>query len=299
MSCCELRTFALSTLQREPSETVITSAVPVASAVTSPAATGYESAAVPLTTANADSATSTTATQAVVQSGGAVASTGPAPSTTDKRPSNCVSDGAASAGYTTSAVPVCASSATPIPNGLQTLVAMKVGCAVFAALFACSHAAKVTPVQKVIQLLEGMLAKGKSEKHDEQVQFAAYKQFCDDTTVEKKRAIEEATEKIDIEKADYDALHKAAETSLEDQKPVLPQGMLRRESVTYLVECIEESLGKKAVRNYMPMPPTGDVLQTNAGVTLTKKEVGRRPNTTLLMQTSANPFTPSRKPLLR
>jgi hypothetical protein len=79
---------------------------------------------------------------------------------------------------------------------------MKVGCAVFAALFACSHAAKVTPVQKVIQLLEGMAAKGKSEKHDEQVQFAAYKQFCDDTTVEKKRAIEEANEKIDILKAD-------------------------------------------------------------------------------------------------
>jgi len=57
-------------------------------------------------------------------------------------------------------------------------------------------------VQKVIQLLEGMAAKGKSEKHDEQVQFAAYKQFCDDTTVEKKRAIEEANEKIDILKAD-------------------------------------------------------------------------------------------------
>jgi len=60
----------------------------------------------------------------------------------------------------------------------------------------------VTPVQKVIQLLNGMLEKGKKEKHDEQVQFAAYKQFCDDTTVEKKRAIEEANEKIDVLKAD-------------------------------------------------------------------------------------------------
>merc|ERR1719352_2221399 len=61
---------------------------------------------------------------------------------------------------------------------------------------------KVTPVQKVIQLLEGMVAKGKKEKHDEQVQFAAYKQFCDDTTVEKKRAIEEANEQIEVLKAD-------------------------------------------------------------------------------------------------
>jgi len=61
---------------------------------------------------------------------------------------------------------------------------------------------EVTPVQKVIQLLNGMLEKGKAEKHEEQVQFAAYKQFCDDTTVEKKRAIEEANEQIDMLKAD-------------------------------------------------------------------------------------------------
>merc|ERR1719181_1652110 len=40
------------------------------------------------------------------------------------------------------------------------------------------------------------------EKHDEQVQFAAYKQFCDDTSVEKTRAIKEANEQIDVLKAD-------------------------------------------------------------------------------------------------
>merc|ERR1719399_1330859 len=50
--------------------------------------------------------------------------------------------------------------------------------------------------------MEGMLEKGKKEKHDEQVQFAAYKQFCDDTTVEKTRAIEEAEEAIEVLKAD-------------------------------------------------------------------------------------------------
>jgi len=61
---------------------------------------------------------------------------------------------------------------------------------------------EVTPVQKVVQLMEGMLEKGKKEKHDEQVQFAAYKQFCDDTSVEKTRAIAEANEQIDTLKAD-------------------------------------------------------------------------------------------------
>merc|ERR1719298_232278 len=65
-----------------------------------------------------------------------------------------------------------------------------------------SHASAVTPVQKVIQLLNGMVEKGKKEKHEEQVQFAAYKQFCDDTTVEKQRAIKEANEMIEMLKAD-------------------------------------------------------------------------------------------------
>merc|ERR1719305_1862733 len=50
--------------------------------------------------------------------------------------------------------------------------------------------------------MEGMLEKGKKEKHEEQVQFAAFKQFCDDTSVEKKRAIAEANERIDTLKAD-------------------------------------------------------------------------------------------------
>merc|ERR1719199_907177 len=65
-----------------------------------------------------------------------------------------------------------------------------------------AYGSSVTPVQKVIALLENMLAKGKDEKHKEQVQFAAYKQFCDDTSVEKKRAIKEGEESIEILKAD-------------------------------------------------------------------------------------------------
>merc|ERR1740138_1568888 len=71
-----------------------------------------------------------------------------------------------------------------------------------AVVVAMANGSEVTPVQKVVQLMEGMLEKGKKEKHDEQVQFAAYKQFCDDTSVEKTRAIAEANEQIDTLKAD-------------------------------------------------------------------------------------------------
>merc|ERR1719156_464609 len=61
---------------------------------------------------------------------------------------------------------------------------------------------EVTPVQKVIQLLTGMQEKGKAEKQAEEVQFAAYKQFCDDTAAEKKKSIAEAQEAIEILNAD-------------------------------------------------------------------------------------------------
>jgi cell division septum initiation protein DivIVA len=82
-------------------------------------------------------------------------------------------------------------------------------CVLFVALVAAVHQ-EVTPVQKVIQLLQGMAEKGKKEKHEEQVQFAAYKQFCDDTTTEKQRAIKEANAKMEqlsaaIQKAEADA----------------------------------------------------------------------------------------------
>jgi hypothetical protein len=72
----------------------------------------------------------------------------------------------------------------------------------FAVVVAFASSSEVTPVQKVIQLMEGMLEQGKKEKHDEQVQFAAYKQFCEDTSADKQRAIAEANERIDMLKAD-------------------------------------------------------------------------------------------------
>jgi hypothetical protein len=48
---------------------------------------------------------------------------------------------------------------------------------------------QVTPVEKVIQMLNGMVAKGKNDKQAEQTQFAAYKQFCDDTNTKLKHTL--------------------------------------------------------------------------------------------------------------
>jgi len=71
-----------------------------------------------------------------------------------------------------------------------------------AMLIGTHYAVGVTPVQKVIVLLEGMLQKGKTDMHDEQTQFATYKQFCDDTAREKQGAVKDGGEKIEMLKAD-------------------------------------------------------------------------------------------------
>jgi chromosome segregation ATPase len=65
-------------------------------------------------------------------------------------------------------------------------------------------------VQKVIQLMQDMLAKGRAAKQDEEVKFAAYKQFCEGTTAEKKSNIADAASEIEdlqasIQKAESDA----------------------------------------------------------------------------------------------
>jgi len=76
--------------------------------------------------------------------------------------------------------------------------------------------ARVTPVQKVIQLMEGMVAKGKKEKTQEQVQFAAFKTFCDNTNSQKQTAIKEANEQMEVLKADIEKAESDAATLTEE-----------------------------------------------------------------------------------
>lgn len=60
----------------------------------------------------------------------------------------------------------------------------------------------VTPVQKVIQMLNDMKAKGEKEKHEEMVGFATYKTFCESNTASKTTAIAEGKDAIEQYKAD-------------------------------------------------------------------------------------------------
>merc|ERR1719217_1120758 len=63
-------------------------------------------------------------------------------------------------------------------------------------------ATKVSPVQKVIQLLDGMVEQGIKEKQAEEVQFAAYSSLCESTIKDKKRLIKKNNELIETLEAD-------------------------------------------------------------------------------------------------
>jgi hypothetical protein len=85
-------------------------------------------------------------------------------------------------------------------------MACRLSIALLGALLVAAGAnqAAVTPVQKVIQLLDDMVAKGTQEKQDEQVQFAKFKTFCDSTVDEKHRAIKDADEMIEVLQSDIE-----------------------------------------------------------------------------------------------
>jgi hypothetical protein len=90
---------------------------------------------------------------------------------------------------------------------------MAVVCAVFAALLThgSTLADAVTPMQKVVEMLNGMMVKGKEEKHAEMVQFAAFKQFCGDAESEKTKVIAETKEQITMLTADIEKNENEAE----------------------------------------------------------------------------------------
>jgi peptidoglycan hydrolase CwlO-like protein len=113
-------------------------------------------------------------------------------------------------------------------------------------------AAKVTPVQKVLELMQGMAAKAKDEKHAEQVQFASFKQFCDDTATEKTRRIAEANEKIegleaDIEKYTSDAAILTKEIAAHDEDISVWNGDLKAAG---LVRDIEKGVYDATHKDY-------------------------------------------------
>merc|ERR1719253_2127791 len=73
-------------------------------------------------------------------------------------------------------------------------------------------AVDVTPLQKVVQMLDEVLAKGQKEKHDEEVEFAKFHEWCDQVRADKHTSIKELNDEIMQLSADIDAAEADAET---------------------------------------------------------------------------------------
>mmetsp|Transcript_124681 Transcript_124681/g.285621 ORF Transcript_124681/g.285621 Transcript_124681/m.285621 type:complete len:689 (+) Transcript_124681:77-2143(+) len=74
----------------------------------------------------------------------------------------------------------------------------------FAAFVAVAQG--VTPTQKVIQLLQDMMAKGKEEMRAEEVKFSAFVQWCDNTKASKSEAIQREADAIASLESEVDKL---------------------------------------------------------------------------------------------
>merc|ERR1719178_382901 len=81
---------------------------------------------------------------------------------------------------------------------------------------AAATSADVTPIQKVVEMMDGMLGKGKQEKHEEEVEFTKFHQWCDQVREEKTTSIAEATAQIEELAAAIDKAEADAETLTEE-----------------------------------------------------------------------------------
>ena len=77
-------------------------------------------------------------------------------------------------------------------------------------------ATDVTPLQKVVAMMDEMLAKCKDDKHQEETEYATFQVWCDGTVNETTISIQEGAESIeqliaDIAKAQADAEAAAAD----------------------------------------------------------------------------------------
>jgi septal ring factor EnvC (AmiA/AmiB activator) len=87
-------------------------------------------------------------------------------------------------------------------------------------------AQRATPITKVLDLLNSMLVKGKAEKQDEEVKFAAFSQWCENTGRTKGNEISASAEQIELIGAKIQK-HAARIRNLGDRAAVLEEDIGR------------------------------------------------------------------------
>jgi len=98
-----------------------------------------------------------------------------------------------------------------MPFTMKSAAAAAAALALLEEAAASKDGTSVTPIQKVLQMMEDMKAKGIAAKKQEEVDFAAFSQFCTDTDAEKKKSVEKLG--LEIEKLAAEIMEAEEEVS--------------------------------------------------------------------------------------
>lgn len=85
-------------------------------------------------------------------------------------------------------------------------------------LLAFGNCIEVTPLERVIKLLQNMQDKGTQDLQADAAQYAIYKDWCNSTISEKQSSIKKATTQLEILKADVPALELESKKYFNDEK---------------------------------------------------------------------------------
>lgn len=156
-------------------------------------------------------------------------------------------------------------------------------------LVACASAgdADVTPVQKVIKLLTDMKEKGAAEVKAESAQFDTYQRFCDENIAEKSRAVSEATERIEVLKAD---IAKAAADEIQLAKEIKEHGENLNTASKEETSAVEIRATEKKEYDalYKDYSESVNAL-TRAIKVLQQQKEGKRPESLLQLNANSSP----------
>merc|ERR550537_1363325 len=139
----------------------------------------------------------------------------------------------------------------------------------------------VTPIQKVIQMMQEMVAKGKQEKHDEMVAFSTFSQFCKDTMDEKQDAIAKGKSLIEQLKADI-LKAQADQTQLADEIAALGSEMDAWEKDQANITAERET--EKADFDALQADYDESIDALGRAIAVLKKEEGKTPQSLIQMK---------------
>lgn len=146
---------------------------------------------------------------------------------------------------------------------------------------------EVTPIQKVVELLDGMVAKGMKEKHEEETAFAKFHEWCDNTRATTTKSIEEG--KVQIEQLSADiAMAEADAEELAQDIQQLEDAIAKAESERKEAKAVREKEHADYSATHTDLSESIDAIER--AIQVLKAREADVPQT--LLQVQKSPFIP-------